>query len=114
MASLGAGGGLASLFKGATPDIMMTMAQIGAALGGVPKHVKIDPSMAPPMTMGPPLYGSPDTVLQRIKAIHDVLGMGRLEVSLGTVNPLPHEAMLSSLKLIGQEIIPVLHQEVLS
>ena len=30
--------------------------------------------------------------------------MGRLEVSLGTVNPLTHDAMLSSLKLIGQEV----------
>ena len=98
-----------SIFNGASPDIMMTMAQIGAALGGVPKHVQIDPSMAPPMVMGPPLYGSPETVLGRIKDIHDVLGMGRLEVSLGTVNPLPHEAMLSSLKLIGEEIVPELH-----
>jgi hypothetical protein len=35
--------------------------------------------------------------------------MGRLEVSLGTINPLPHDAMLSSLKLIGQEVVPVLH-----
>ena len=103
------GGGLMSLFKGASPDIMMTMAQIGAALGGVPKHVKIDPSMAPQMVMGPALYGSPDTVLGRIKDIHDVLGMGRLEISLGTINPLPHEAMLSSLKLIGEEVVPVLH-----
>ena len=111
MQSLGSGGGLASLFKGATPDLMMTMAQIGVALGGVPKHVKIDPSMAPPMSMGPPLYGSPETVLARIKAIHDVLDFGRLEVSLGTVNPLPHDAMLSSLKLIGEEIIPVLHSQ---
>ena len=111
MQSLGSGGGLMSLFKGATPDLMMTMAQIGAALGGVPKHVKIDPSMAPPMSMGPPLYGSPETVLARIEAIHDVLGFGRLEVSLGTINPLPHEAMLSSLKLIGEEIIPVLHSQ---
>lgn len=111
MQSLGSGGGLMSLFKGATPDLMMTMAQIGAALGGVPKHVKIDPSMAPPMSMGPPLYGSPETVLGRIKAIHDVLGFGRLEVSLGTVNPLPHDAMLSSLKLIGEEIVPVLHSQ---
>jgi hypothetical protein len=104
------GGGLMSLFKGASPDIMMTMAQIGAALGGVPKHVQIDPSMAPSMVMGPPLYGSPETVLGRIKDIHDVLGMGRLEISLGTVNPLPHDAMLSSLKLIGAEVVPELHR----
>ena len=104
------GGGLMSIFNGASPDVMMTMAQIGAALAGVPKQVKIDPSMAPPMVMGPALYGSPETVLGHIKEIHDALGMGRLEVSLGTVNPLPHEAMLSSLKLIGEEVIPVLHE----
>ena len=73
--------------QGASPDMMMTMAQIGAAMGGVPKHVQIDPSMAPPMVMGPPLYGSPETVLAQIKEIHDVLGMGRLEVSLGTDQP---------------------------
>ncbi len=103
------GAGLLSIFNGATPDVMMTMAQIGAALGGVPKHITIDPSMAPPMVMGPPLYGSPDTVLGKIKEIRDVLGMDRLEVSLGTINPLPHDAMLSSLKLIGEEIVPVLH-----
>ena len=36
--------------------------------------------------------------------------MGRLEVSFGTINPLPHEAMLSSLKLIGKEVVPVLHE----
>lgn len=108
MAAMGAGKGLAALFPGATPDLMLTMAQIGAALGGVPKHVEIDPSMAPPMVMSPPLYGSPQTVLDRIKQIHDVLGMGRLEISMGTINPLPHEAMLSSVKLIGEEIIPVL------
>lgn len=109
MTAMGAGGGLAALFPGATPDLMLTMAQIGAALGGVPKHVQIDPSMAPPMVMSPPLYGSPNTVLERIEQIHDVLGMGRLEISMGTINPLPHEAMLSSLKLIGEEIVPVLH-----
>ena len=86
-----------------------TLIFIGAALGGVPKHVVIDSSMAPPMVMGPPLYGSPETVLGKIKEIHDVLGMDRLEVSLGTINPLSHDAMLSSLKLIGEEIVPVLH-----
>jgi alkanesulfonate monooxygenase SsuD/methylene tetrahydromethanopterin reductase-like flavin-dependent oxidoreductase (luciferase family) len=109
MAALGAGGGLAALFPGASPDLMQTMGQIGAALAGVPQHVVVDPSMAPPLSMSPPLYGSPDTVLGLINDIHDVLGMGRLEVSLGTINPLPHESMLSSLKLIGEEVVPVLH-----
>jgi alkanesulfonate monooxygenase SsuD/methylene tetrahydromethanopterin reductase-like flavin-dependent oxidoreductase (luciferase family) len=110
MVGLGAGAGIAGLFRGATPDIMMTMAQIGAAMAGVPKHVTIDPSMAPPLVMAPPFYGSPDTVLERIQQVHALVGNGRLEVSLGTINPLPHESMLSSLKLIGQEIVPVMHE----
>ena len=41
------GKGLLSIFAGATPDTMLTMMQIGAAMGGVPKHVKIEPGMAP-------------------------------------------------------------------
>lgn len=109
MTALGAAGGLAALFPGATPDLMATMAQVGAALGGVPKHVEIDPSKAPRLTMAPPLYGSPQTVLEQIRQIHAVLGMGRLEVSIGTINPLPHEAMLTCFKLIGAEVAPVLH-----
>ena len=52
-----------ALFNGRLAGHHETMAQIGAALGGVPKHVVVDPSMAPPMVMGPPLYGSPETVL---------------------------------------------------
>ena len=104
--------GLLSIFNGASPDMMMTMAQIGAALGGVPKHVKIDPSMAPPMVHGPgAVRQSRDRARARSPSIHDVLGMGRLEVSLGTVNPLPHDAMLSSLKLIGEEVVPVRAQD---
>ena len=98
-----------SIFNGASPDIMMTMAQIG----GARRRAEARPDRSidgPPMVMGPPLYGSPETVLGRIKDIHEVLGMGRLEISLGTINPLPHDAMLSSLKLIGQEIVPELHK----
>ena len=40
-----------------------------------------------------------------------MLGMGRLEISIGGVNPLAHDTMLSTLKLIGEEVVPVVHEE---
>ena len=105
------GKGLLSIFAGATPDTMLTMMQIGAAMGGVPKHVKIEPGMAPPMVPAPAFYGSPDTVNAQIAEASRVLGMGRLEISVGGVNPLAHDTMVSTLKLIGEEVVPVVHEE---
>jgi alkanesulfonate monooxygenase SsuD/methylene tetrahydromethanopterin reductase-like flavin-dependent oxidoreductase (luciferase family) len=105
------GKGLLSLFAGATPDTMLTMMQIGAALGGVPKHVEIEPGMAPRLVPAPAFYGSPDTVNAQIAEAFRVLGMGRLEISVGGVNPLAHDTMLSTLKLIGEEVVPVVHEE---
>jgi alkanesulfonate monooxygenase SsuD/methylene tetrahydromethanopterin reductase-like flavin-dependent oxidoreductase (luciferase family) len=105
------GKGLLSIFSGATPDTMLTMMQIGAAMGGVPKHVKIEPGMAPPMVPAPAFYGSPDTVNAQIAEASRVLGMGRLEISIGGVNPIAHDTMLSTLKLIGEEVVPVVHRE---
>jgi alkanesulfonate monooxygenase SsuD/methylene tetrahydromethanopterin reductase-like flavin-dependent oxidoreductase (luciferase family) len=105
------GKGLLSIFSGATPDTMLTMMQIGAAMGGVPKHVKIEPGMAPPMVPAPAFYGSPDTVNAQIADASRVLGMGRLEISIGGVNPIAHDTMLSTLKLIGEEVVPVVHRE---
>ena len=70
------GKGLMSIFAGATPDTMLTMMQIGAALGGVPKHVKIEPGMAPRLVPAPAFYGSPDTVNAQIAEAARVLGHG--------------------------------------
>ena len=108
-----AGGGLLALFAGATPDTMHVMMQIGAAMAGVPKHVPIDPATAkPPLVPWPALVGTPDTVLERIAEAHRGIGMGRLEVSIGVgVNPIPHEAAMTSLKLISDHIAPVIHTE---
>jgi alkanesulfonate monooxygenase SsuD/methylene tetrahydromethanopterin reductase-like flavin-dependent oxidoreductase (luciferase family) len=103
--------GLAAIFAGATPDVMLTMMQIGAAMAGVPKHVPIDPATAPRMVPSPAFYGSPSTVLARIADVQRTVGCGRLEVSIGSVIPLPHDVMLRTLKLIGDEIVPVLHAE---
>jgi alkanesulfonate monooxygenase SsuD/methylene tetrahydromethanopterin reductase-like flavin-dependent oxidoreductase (luciferase family) len=106
------GRGLMSIFNGATPDMMKNMMTIGAALGGLPKHVPLDPTKAPPpMVVSPAVVGTPDQAIARAKEIHDVLGNGRLEVSMGAINPLPHEVTMRTLKLIGQEVIDVLHKE---
>jgi alkanesulfonate monooxygenase SsuD/methylene tetrahydromethanopterin reductase-like flavin-dependent oxidoreductase (luciferase family) len=106
------GRGLLSIFNGATPDMMKNMMTIGAALGGLPKHIPLDPTKAPPpMVVSPAVVGTPDQAIARAKEIHDVLGNGRLEVSMGAINPLPHEVTMRALKLVGQEVIDVLHNE---
>ena len=106
------GKGLLSIFNGATPDMMKNMMTIGAALGGLPKGVPLDPTRAPPpMVVSPAVVGTPDQALARIAEIHSVLGMGRLEVSVGAVNPLPHEVTMRCLKLVGEELVDAIHQE---
>lgn len=106
------GKGLLSIFNGATSDMMTNMMTIGAALGGVPKGVPLDPAKAPPpMVVSPAFVGTPDQVLARIAHVNGILGMGRLEVSVGAINPLPHEVTMSCLKLIGKEVIDTVHAE---
>jgi alkanesulfonate monooxygenase SsuD/methylene tetrahydromethanopterin reductase-like flavin-dependent oxidoreductase (luciferase family) len=64
------------------------------------------------MTVGPPFVGSPDTVIAAIAELHRVLGPGRLELHAGLpVTPIPHESTMSVLKLLGEEVVPVLHSE---
>jgi alkanesulfonate monooxygenase SsuD/methylene tetrahydromethanopterin reductase-like flavin-dependent oxidoreductase (luciferase family) len=103
--------GLAAIFNGATPDTMMAMGRIGAAMAGVPKEVQLDPANAPKFVPSTPLYGSPDTVIAQIAHLKRTIGMGRLEVSIGAINPLPHEWSMRTLKLIGEHVAPVVHAE---
>jgi alkanesulfonate monooxygenase SsuD/methylene tetrahydromethanopterin reductase-like flavin-dependent oxidoreductase (luciferase family) len=104
------GKGLLSIFNGATPDMMGNMQTIGAALGGVPKGVKLDPSKAPPpMVVSDPFVGTPDEVVAKIADVRDVLGMGRVEVSVGAINPIEHEMTMRCLKLVGDTMIDALH-----
>ena len=107
-----AGGGLHALFAGASPETMMVMMQIGAAMAGVPKHVVLDPANAKPFTVWPALVGTPDTVLARIADARASLDFGRLEVSIGVgVNPVPHDVAMASIKLIADQVAPALHAE---
>jgi alkanesulfonate monooxygenase SsuD/methylene tetrahydromethanopterin reductase-like flavin-dependent oxidoreductase (luciferase family) len=117
-----AGPGLFGLFAGATMEKMIAIGKCGAAMAGVARGVpdmsglafpEGPPSMAPPpMVPAPPLVGTPDTVLARIAEIHAILEPGRIELGVGLpMKPIPHELTMQNLKLIGDEIVPVVHAE---
>jgi alkanesulfonate monooxygenase SsuD/methylene tetrahydromethanopterin reductase-like flavin-dependent oxidoreductase (luciferase family) len=106
------GGGLLALFQGASMDMMGVMGMVGAGMGGAPKGFVPPPGAAPPLVPWPALVGSPDTVLARIREARDGFEFGRLEVSIGVgVLPVPHELAMQSIKLLGETVIPALHEE---
>ena len=92
-------------------DMMMTMGMIGAAMNGVPKGVQIDPSKAPGMSFSPGWYGTPEQALAGIEAIHSVVGMGHVEFIVGGTPKTPHEAVVESLQLMGETMVPALHAD---
>ncbi len=102
---------LGGLFAGGSMDLMMTMGMVGAAMAGVPKGVPLDPSKAPPMSFEPPWLGTPDAVLERIREVHEVVGMGRAEFIVGGTPKCPHEVVLESLELMAETIVPALHTD---
>ena len=106
-----AGADLGGLFAGGSMDMMMTMGMIGAAMNGVPKGVPLDPSKAPGMSFSPGWYGTPEQALAQIEAIHSVVGMGRVEFIVGGTPKTPHEAVVESLQLMGDTMIPALHAD---
>jgi alkanesulfonate monooxygenase SsuD/methylene tetrahydromethanopterin reductase-like flavin-dependent oxidoreductase (luciferase family) len=51
------------------------------------------------------LFGSPDTVIRRLREIHE-LGVDRVMLFLH-LGGLPHEKIISSLDLLAREVLPV-------
>jgi alkanesulfonate monooxygenase SsuD/methylene tetrahydromethanopterin reductase-like flavin-dependent oxidoreductase (luciferase family) len=102
---------LSGLFASSSVDVMMTMALAGAAMGGLPKGVPLDPSKAPPMHFSPGWFGTPEQVLDSIRETHEVVGMGRVEFIVGGTPACPHEAVVESLALMGETIVPALHAD---
>jgi alkanesulfonate monooxygenase SsuD/methylene tetrahydromethanopterin reductase-like flavin-dependent oxidoreductase (luciferase family) len=104
--------GLAGLFGSANAEVTSLMAAIGAAMSGVPKGMAVDPAQAPPLSMAPPILGSPQAVLSQIKVMRDTIGFGRIElIVIGGQSRLPHDLVLASLKLMGQTVVPALHAD---
>lgn len=100
------------LFAAATPDMMMLMATTGAAMAGAPKGVPLDPSKGGPPKFSAPIVGGPETVLARIAALHEAIGMGSIEfIVAGTSGSIDHDGVVRSIKVMGETIVPGLHAE---
>lgn len=117
-----AGPGLLALFAGASKDIMGAIGRCGAAMSGVLRGVPDNgglafpegppPSPPPGLVPAAPFVGTPSTVLAQMAETQQVLGCGRLELHVGlSMTPIPHEEIMQNLKLIGDEIVPVVHSE---
>ena len=98
------------LFTSGNAELMGVLGTAGAAMAGVPKGVPLDPSKAPAPIFSAPFLGSPDTVLEQVKRVHEQVGMGRVEfIVTGAADAMSHENVIRSIKLIGQTLIPTLH-----
>ena len=117
-----AGGGLHALFAGASPDAQWALARCGMAMAGVLRGVadtsgldkrELGDPPASPFVPGPPIVGSPDSVIARVKEIGEVLGAGRVEVHAGfpVVAVPPTDDVRRMLALMGSEVVPVVHAE---
>jgi alkanesulfonate monooxygenase SsuD/methylene tetrahydromethanopterin reductase-like flavin-dependent oxidoreductase (luciferase family) len=103
---------MSTLFAGATIDTKMAIGTVGAAMNGAPRNFRPDPTQPPKgPVFSPGLYGTPETVLNICAHIKDVLDPGRLEISIGSINPMPHDLSMKCIKLIGHEIVPVLNSK---
>ncbi|HWM22141.1 MAG TPA: LLM class flavin-dependent oxidoreductase [Ilumatobacteraceae bacterium] len=102
---------LNALFGGASMDYIMTMGMVGAAMAGAPKGVPLDPSKMGPPHFDPPWIGTPEKVLGDIRKFRDAAGIGRVEFIVGGTPSCPHEAVIESIALMGETIIPALHAD---
>jgi alkanesulfonate monooxygenase SsuD/methylene tetrahydromethanopterin reductase-like flavin-dependent oxidoreductase (luciferase family) len=96
----GVGGVLTPRFDQINP-IMPAMMEVGAAYGGGPPPTRSPGD--PPML--PPICGSPETVFNQVKEIHDKVGNGVLDLILNG-DTLPYELARRSVELFGKEVIP--------
>jgi len=83
------------------------MNRLGAERGWPPaSKMRLQASMGPEGAM---MAGSPDTVAQKMAKVAQQLGLSRVDIKY-SAGSLPHEAMLDSIKLLGEEVKPRVHQ----
>ena len=89
------------------PHYQRTMNRLGAERGWPPAiKMRLQASMGPEGAM---MAGSPDTVAQKMAKVAQQLGLSRVDIKY-SAGSLPHEAMLDSIKLLGEEVKPRVHQ----
>jgi alkanesulfonate monooxygenase SsuD/methylene tetrahydromethanopterin reductase-like flavin-dependent oxidoreductase (luciferase family) len=55
------------------------------------------------------VVGSPDTVIKKLSATVEQLSPGYL-ILIGSDGNIPHKDVMRSLELLGQEVVPALHE----
>ncbi|WP_334122788.1 Atu2307/SP_0267 family LLM class monooxygenase [Glutamicibacter sp.] len=89
------------------PHYQRTMNRLGAERGWPPaSKMRLQAAMGP---QGAMMAGSPQTVAAKLASVTQKLGLSRADIkySAGT---LPHEAMMHSIKLLGEEVKPRVHE----
>jgi alkanesulfonate monooxygenase SsuD/methylene tetrahydromethanopterin reductase-like flavin-dependent oxidoreductase (luciferase family) len=55
------------------------------------------------------VVGSPQTVLEKLSHMHEVMGFGSLLLE-AQAGAMPHKETMRSIELLGREVIPALHK----
>ncbi len=104
--------GILALFPGGSPDFQGTIRMVGAAMGGAPKGTVPPSGSRPPLVPWPGLFGSPHTVLAKVREAREQFAFGRLEFFIGVgADPIPHDLTMRAIELVGESVIPALHEE---
>ncbi|MCW8379691.1 LLM class flavin-dependent oxidoreductase [Streptomyces justiciae] len=100
------------MFANSNPDLSVATLDAVMGMAGLPKGAAMDPALAP--VMAPSWIGSPETVLESVREAERHIGMGRLELVLAGMPgaEVPHDKVLRTIKLLGQEVLPVLRSTV--
>jgi alkanesulfonate monooxygenase SsuD/methylene tetrahydromethanopterin reductase-like flavin-dependent oxidoreductase (luciferase family) len=98
------------IYHAAIPEIGQLMGTAAMAAAGLPKGFVPDKPVNLQDFFGPPFVGSPQTVLDGVRAFEAQAGIGRVEFFYhGFINAMSHENVIRSIKLTGQTLIPALH-----
>lgn len=89
------------------PHYQRTMNRLGAERGWPPaSKMRLQAAMGPDGAM---MAGSPQTVAHKLAKVTELLGLSRADIKY-SAGSLPHEAMLRSIKLLGEEVKPRVHE----
>lgn len=84
-------------------EMMPVINLVRYGMAGIPKGQTGKPT---PHTAGPVLLGSPETVARYIREQTELIGNNRLELTFMGANDLPQDAIMRSIQLFGEEVLP--------
>ncbi len=89
------------------PHYQRTMNRLGAERGWSPaSKIQLQAAMGP---QGAMMAGSPETVARKLAKATTTLGLSRVDIKY-SAGSLPHEHLMKSIKLLGTEVKPRVHE----